>query len=60
MSNHEAWRAPDYAERGVLIAGGTSGVGLATAMAFALKLVELLAGPAKGKEVAAGLLYREG
>ena len=35
MSNHQAWRPPDYAERGVLIAGGTSGVGLATAMAFA-------------------------
>jgi 2-hydroxycyclohexanecarboxyl-CoA dehydrogenase len=35
MSESQVWWPPDYAERGILISGGTSGVGLATAMAFA-------------------------
>ncbi|HEX3962461.1 MAG TPA: SDR family oxidoreductase [Trebonia sp.] len=35
MSDNRAWGACDFSERGILIAGGTSGVGLATAMAFA-------------------------
>jgi 2-hydroxycyclohexanecarboxyl-CoA dehydrogenase len=35
MSENQAWWPPDYADRSILIAGGTSGVGLTTAIAFA-------------------------
>lgn len=62
MRDNQAWVAPDYADRGVLIVGGTSGVGLAAAMAFASAgaqhLVLVGRNPERGKnaveQIAAG------
>jgi len=50
-------RLPHYVDKPVVVDGHcVTSQGPGTAMAFALILVELLAGPAKSREVAAGLL----
>ena len=50
-------KLPRYVDKPVVVDGHiVTSQGPATAMAFALKLVELLLGPAKSKEVAAALL----
>jgi NAD(P)-dependent dehydrogenase (short-subunit alcohol dehydrogenase family) len=56
MTERQAWRPPDFAEQGIVIAGGTSGVGLAAALAFASagarRLVLVGRDPQRGKVAA--------
>jgi len=50
-------RLPHYVDKPVVVDGHiVTSQGPGTAMAFALILVELLAGPGRSKEVSAGLL----